>query len=97
LLAGAASGWRIPRWYRGLSAQTLPERLCREFGLGDRADARAARRALAVIRFCYPHLPAPLRWVAPYREACARLAGRRPGSATRLMNRFWIGRDSMAG
>lgn len=97
LFAGAASGWRIPRWYRGLTAQTLPLPLRCEFGLGGRAEERAARRALAVIRFCYPHLPVRLRWVAPYHEACARLAGRPAGSATRLMNRLWIGRDSMAG
>lgn len=97
LFAGAASGWRIPRWYRGLTAEMLPQRLCREFGLGGRDEERAARRALAVIRVCYPHLPSRLRWVGPYQEACARLAGRRPGNVTRLMNRFWIGHDSMAG
>ena len=97
LFAGAASGWRIPRWYHGLTAQTLPSRLRREFALDGREEDRAAQRALAVIRFCYPHLPSRLRWVAPYHEACARLAGRRPDRVTRLMNRFWIGRDSMAG
>lgn len=97
LFAGAASGWRIPRWYRGLTAETLPQRLRREFGLGARDEERAGRRALAVIRFLYPRLPARLRWAGPYHEARARLAGRRPDRATRLMNRFWIGRDSMAG
>jgi hypothetical protein len=42
-------------------------------------------------------VPASLRYVAPYHEALARLAGRdRPAPLTRLLNRFWIGRSSMA-
>jgi hypothetical protein len=37
-----------------------------------------------------------LRYVAPYHEALARLAGRnRPAPLTRVLNHFWIGRNSM--
>ena len=50
------------------------------------------------LRVLYPRIPPRLRHVAPYHEACARLAGHsRPGPLTRLLNRLWIGRDSMAG
>jgi hypothetical protein len=42
-------------------------------------------------------MPSRLRYVAPYYEALARLAGDdRPGVLTRLLNRFWIGQSSMA-
>ena len=99
LFAGAATAVHIPFWYRALSTRLLPSRLRGEFGLRyGPTEQRAARRALRVLRFLYPRLPAQLRYVAPYHEAVSRLAGRsRPGIPTRLMNRFWIGRDSMAG
>jgi len=46
----------------------------------------------------YPWVPGRLRYVGPYQEARARLAGRqRPGATTQLLNRFWIGQKSMAG
>lgn len=99
LFAGAGTRLRSPGWYRVLTATSLPERLRDEFGLAcGPAEQRAARRALAVLRVLYPRIPARLRYVAPYHEARARLAGRsRPGALTRLLNRLWIGRDSMAG
>jgi hypothetical protein len=49
------------------------------------------------LRHVYPWIPARLRHVGPYQEACARLAGRRLGATTQLLNRFWIGQKSMAG
>jgi uncharacterized protein (DUF2236 family) len=98
LFAGAGSRLRVPLWYRGLTAQLLPARLRRDFGLGGECRSeRAAARSLAALRFVYPRLPARLRYIGPYQEACARLAGRKPDPATRLLNRLWIGRDSMAG
>jgi uncharacterized protein (DUF2236 family) len=95
LLAGSSGSWlRPPAWYRALTAHLLPARLRDEFGLayGD-AERRAAERSLTWIRRLYPRLPNRLRLVGPYQEARARLAGRQgPDPATRLLNRFWIGR-----
>jgi uncharacterized protein (DUF2236 family) len=95
LLAGSSGSWlRPPAWYRALTADLLPARLRDEFGLayGD-AERRAAERSLTWIRRLYPRLPNRLRLVGPYQEARARLAGRQgPDPATRLLNRFWIGR-----
>lgn len=97
LFAGA--GWRPPYWYRALTASLLPARLRDGFGLPfGPAERRAAERALITLRCIHPRLPARLRYVAPYHEACARLAGRpHPGLLTRSMNRLWIGRSSMSG
>ena len=98
LFAGAGTRLHSPRWYRALTAKMLPDPLRQGFGLPfGPAEERAAERALSVLRLLYRHMPAPLRHVGPYREACARLAGRKPGAPTRLLNRFWIGRDSIAG
>ena len=98
LFEGSGTWLRSPNWYRALTASLLPERLRDDFGLlYGRSEQRAVRRALALLRSLYPRIPARLRYVAPYHEACARLAGRRPGAVTRRLNRFWIGRDSMAG
>ena len=99
LLAGSSGSWlRPPAWYRALTADLLPARLRDEFGLayGD-AERRAAERSLTWIRRLYPRLPNRLRLVGPYQEASARLAGRQhPDLATRLLNRFWIGRPRLA-
>jgi uncharacterized protein (DUF2236 family) len=98
LLAGAGRRLRPPLWYRAVTARLLPERLRDDFGLPfGPAEQCAAERALAVVRSLYPYTPHWLRDVAPYREACARLAGRSPGPLIRLMNRFWIGRASITG
>jgi uncharacterized protein (DUF2236 family) len=98
LFTGAGTWLRSPLWYRALTARLLPQRLRADFELPfGPTEQRAARRALAVVRLLYPRIPVRLRYVAPYHEACARLAGRRPGPLTHLLNRFWIGRDSMAG
>lgn len=97
LFAGAGTWLRSPFWYRALTARLLPERLRDQFGLSfGAAEQRAAERALAMFRFVYRRAPARLRYVAPYHEACARLLGQRPGVLTRTLNRFWIGRGSIA-
>ena len=98
LFAGAGTTWRMPRWYRALTASLLPPRLRRDFGLTyGPAEERSVERALAILRRLYPWIPGRLRYVAPYQEALARLAGReRPGPLTQVLNRFWIGQSSMA-
>jgi uncharacterized protein (DUF2236 family) len=98
LLSGGATPWRVPRWYQGLTACLLPPRLRHEFGLPyGPAEHRSVERALTLFRSLYPRIPAGLRYVAPYHEACARLAGQtRPGTLIRALNRLWIGQNSMA-
>jgi uncharacterized protein (DUF2236 family) len=98
LFARAESGWRLPLWYRALTARLLPPRLRDEFGLAyGQAEQRSAERAVGVLRSVYPLIPKRLRYVAPYHEAVARLAGReKPPVLTQALNRFWIGRPSMA-
>jgi uncharacterized protein (DUF2236 family) len=98
LFAGAGSVWRMPNWYRALTASLLPPRLRRDFGLAyGPAEERSTERALAILRRLYPRIPRRLRYVAPYQEALARLAGReRPGPLTQALNRLWIGQTSMA-
>ncbi len=98
LFSGGATRWRVPPWYRGLTTRLLPPRLRQEFGLPyGPSEQRSAERALTLFRYLYPRIPAGLRYVAPYHEACARLAGQtRPGTLTRALNRLWIGQSSMA-
>jgi uncharacterized protein (DUF2236 family) len=98
LFAGGGTRLRVPGWYRALTAELLPEPLRADFGLVCSAQERAtAERAIAMLRRVYPYIPTRLRHVAPYHEACARLSGRRPGAVTQVLNRFWIGRNSLAG
>jgi uncharacterized protein (DUF2236 family) len=98
LLAGTGTWLYVPGSYRALTAAMLPPRLRLEFGLaGDAAERRSGERAVALIRRLYPRLPGRLRYVAPYHEAAERLAGRPPSAATRLGNRLWIGRPTLAG
>jgi uncharacterized protein (DUF2236 family) len=98
LFSGAGTRLRAPFWYRALTASLLPPRLRDAFELPyGPAELRSVERALTVFRHVHPWVPARLRYVAPYHEALARLAGRdRPAPLTRLLNRFWIGRSSMA-
>jgi uncharacterized protein (DUF2236 family) len=87
---------RAPGWYLGLTASLLPDRLAEGFGLPRGARERAAAgRAFARLRRLQPLLPDRLRHVAPYQEAQARLEGRDPGPAVRLLNRAWIGRPAL--
>jgi uncharacterized protein (DUF2236 family) len=99
ILSGAGTWLPIPSWYRALTARLLPMRLRADFGLAyGEIEHRKTERALALLRRVYPRVPCRLRYVGPYQEACARLAGQqRPGTATQLLNRLWIGRKLMAG
>jgi len=96
LLAGAGAWIKPPLWYRALTTAWLPERLRAEFQLqltpGDERALNTARKRLPRI---YRHLPAGLRFVGPYHEAHARLAGQPAGLVARASNRFWIGQTSM--
>jgi len=97
IFSGSATGLRVPRWYRALTASMLPERLREEFGFefGER-DQRHMKVALKWIRRVYPRLPLRLRAVGPYQEALARLQGdKRPDLTVRWLNRLWIGRPMM--
>jgi uncharacterized protein (DUF2236 family) len=98
LFSGAGTRLRAPFWYRALTASLLPPRLGDAFELPyGPSEQRSVERVLTAVRHAHPWVPARLRYVAPYHEALARLAGRdRPGPLTRLLSRFWIGRSSMA-
>ena len=92
ILAGAGSWIHPPCWFRTLTAMWLPERLREQFGLEVRsADRLAAERALRRFSRIYCRLPASIRFVGPWHEARARIAGRHAGVLTSLNNRFWIG------
>jgi len=96
LLAGAGSWIHPPRWYRAQTASWLPERFREEFGLSiGPAERVSAERAARLLPGLYRRLPAAIRFIGPWREAQARLAGRGPGPLTRLSNRFWIGEGRM--
>lgn len=96
ILAGAGSALHPPRWFRALTAQWLPPRLRDEFALPlTPRDRRAIDRALRWFPRLYAALPAALRYVGPYHEACARLAGSVPGPLTRRNTRFWIGEPTL--
>jgi uncharacterized protein (DUF2236 family) len=92
LMAGAGSWIKPPRWYRALTTKWLPQRLRMEFGLHfGEAEEHAAMRAQRLLPRFYRRLPDAMRFVGPWHEAQARLAGRQVSSLARLSNRFWIG------
>jgi uncharacterized protein (DUF2236 family) len=96
LLEGAGSWIRPPRWYRALTALSIPVRFREEFGLGIEAtDRRSVALALRWLPHVYRAMPHSLRFVGPYREAERRLAGRSLGITGRWSNRFWIGQPQM--
>jgi uncharacterized protein (DUF2236 family) len=92
LLTGAGSWIRPPRWYRALTMAWLPERLRAEFLLDfGEAEQETARNAARRLPGIYRRLPAMVRFIGPYHEARARMAGQRCGILAQLSNRFWIG------
>jgi uncharacterized protein (DUF2236 family) len=96
LLSGDGTWLRVPTWYRAVTAMLLPPRLRAAFGFAyGESEQRRAQCALAWLRRAYPLLPGSLRCVGPYQEAARRLAGRPPGAAAALANRFWIGAIKM--
>jgi uncharacterized protein (DUF2236 family) len=97
LLSGAGHRIGVPAWYRALTAELLPAPLAEAYGLSLGAgERRLAARAVDLIRRIYPRVPHRLRFVGPYHEARERLLGRRPSRLTRIANRCWIGRSTLA-
>jgi uncharacterized protein (DUF2236 family) len=97
LLRGTGSWLRVPFWYRALTVEWLPERFRREFNLEyGAAEQRAAARAGVNFPKIYKRLPHAVRFTGPWREAQARLAGRRACLLTRWSNRFWIGQPLLS-
>lgn len=96
VLHGRGSWVPVPRWYQNLTAGWLPETLRDQFGLkfGPR-EQRSVDNASRWLRRTYGRLPAPIRFVGPYREAVARLNGYEPGPVTVLSNKFWMGQTHM--
>ncbi len=96
LLAGAGSRIKPPFWYRALTAEWLPERFRNEFGLEfGTNEQQAAQRARFHLPQIYRLLPQAVRFIGPWREAQARLVGKRAGVFTRMSNRFWIGKSQL--
>ena len=96
VLHGRGSWVPVPAWYRALTAAWMPEQLREAFALqyGD-PEQRAAAKALRRMPSLYRMIPTSLRYVGPYREACARLQHRTVGPLTRASNRFWMGQSRM--
>lgn len=97
MLGSRQLGFHAPKWYLAITARLLPPRLRKDFGLPyDDAEQRLSAKALQRLRSLYSVLPAPVRYVGPYREARGRLAGNaRPSLLTQCSNRFWIGRGAL--
>ncbi len=96
LMAGAGSWLRPPRWYRALTAGWLPLRFREEFGLGFGAAERLSmEHTLDRLPAIYQRLPDAVRFIGPWHEARARLAGKSPRIVARMSNRFWIGQYHM--
>ena len=92
LLDGAGSWIRPPRWYRALTTEWLPDRFRQEFAVDfGPSERQAAARARVWLPRFYKKLPQTVRFTGPWREAQARMAGRRVGLLTRSSNRFWVG------
>jgi uncharacterized protein (DUF2236 family) len=97
VLRGAGSWVHPPLWYRSLTAMWMPARLRSEFGLDlDAAANRSVSNALRWLPRIYRRTPPLLRFIGPYLEAEARLAGRSAGVTVRWSNRFWIGESQIA-
>jgi uncharacterized protein (DUF2236 family) len=96
LMTGSGLWIHPPHWYRAMTAAWLPKRIREEFGLkfGD-AEQKAAARTMTRLPGIYQGLPAAVRFMGPWREARARLEGRRAGAWTQWSNRFWIGQARM--
>jgi uncharacterized protein (DUF2236 family) len=97
LLAGTDLRFPIPRSYKALTAGLLPAALRERFGLFyGVAERRPAQQLIRWAQRAYPLLPERLRYVGPYYEALARLAGRpRPDYLTQFSNHLWIGRGQL--
>jgi uncharacterized protein (DUF2236 family) len=93
LLAGSDLWLPVPQSYKALTASLLPAPLRNGFGLHyGLNERRSVERLIRWVQRVYPLLPGRIRYVGPYYEARARLAGRpTPDYLTQLSNHFWIG------
>jgi uncharacterized protein (DUF2236 family) len=94
---GLRLGTLVPAWYRAVTALLLPAPIAAAFDLPRDASTLArAERALARTRRYYARLPESVRFVGPYQEAMARIAGRaEPGLWVKTANRLWLGRSCL--
>jgi uncharacterized protein (DUF2236 family) len=96
VMHGQGSWVPVPRWYRTLTAGWISPRFRDEFKLDYRQDsARTEQNAPRWLPWTYHSLPNVIRYVGPYREARARLAGRAADLTIRASNRFWMGAPRM--
>jgi uncharacterized protein (DUF2236 family) len=96
VLHGSGSWVPVPRWYRALTASWIPDGLRGEFALHfDTRDEILVGQARRWLPRIYRRLPVALRFVGPYRQANARLLGRKAGPLVRVSNRFWMGQPLM--
>jgi uncharacterized protein (DUF2236 family) len=95
ILQGTTIWPRPPEWYRAITTRMLPPRLREAFGLHyGQAEHHVGETAITWVRRIYPALPERLRYVGPYLEAKARLAGStRADLLTQISNKLWIGRS----
>jgi len=85
-------------WLRTLTAEMMPERLARDFGLPQESEQRRKtfERSIRWVRRIYPRLPARLRYIPPYIEACRRIEGKHHADwTTRKLNRLWLGQEEL--
>jgi uncharacterized protein (DUF2236 family) len=94
---GLRLGTLVPPWYRAVTALLLPPPIATAFGLSRDARTLArAERAIARVRRYYARLPESVRFVGPYQEAAARIAGlAEPGLWVKTANRLWLGRSCL--
>ncbi|MGC1871257.1 MAG: oxygenase MpaB family protein [Acidobacteriaceae bacterium] len=96
VLHGRGSWVPVPCWYRALTAAWMPDQLREAFALHyGEEEHRAAAKVIRRLPTVYRRIPASLRYVGPYHEACARLHHRVVGPLTRASNRFWMGQSRM--
>jgi uncharacterized protein (DUF2236 family) len=97
LLAGSDLCLPLPQSYKTLTAGLLPAALRDGFGLQyGKNERRSTERLIRCVQRAYPLLPGRIRYVGPYYEARARLAGRpAPGYVTQLSNHLWIGHNQL--
>lgn len=85
-------------WLQRMTAEMMPPRLRREFGLPEASEESRQwyERQLRRVRRIYPRLPRRLRYIPPYVEARRRLSGHAHADmGTRMLNRLWLGQPEL--
>ena len=92
------STWILSKPARLVTSILLPGRFREAYGLPPPTPARQRQhdRTMRWTRIAFDHLPAHLRYAAPYLEALQRLEGRqRARLPTRFMNRLSLGKPEL--